>query len=79
MGGTLFRHGKVAGYIVCGSRGALSACRDYDNTGETILLYGNPITLFRTRRQAQRAKDTTIRLNVFPHKELYIMRVATVA
>lgn len=57
--GSQVKHGKLVGYIVADEKGNVgSVCRGLNDPKRgRILLNGKPVTLFRSRRAAQRAID----------------------
>lgn len=76
--GTSRKHAKSVGYIVlCGSgiyTVVGTACHGLKDSGRTLLLGGNPVTLFLTRRAAHRAIDDTKMER--PGERFQILRVA---
>lgn len=60
MNGTMLKHGKTVGYIVLekggwSGGGVGTLCHGYQDARQRILLHGNPVTLFKSRRAAERA------------------------
>lgn len=71
-------HDKAVGYIVyCrgGMGGPTTVCHGA-KPGSIHLLFGNPVTLFKTRRAADRAIAGAVDAGRFRPNELSIVRVA---
>ncbi len=74
--GTMRSHGKKVGYIVLYSTRVGSLCHGYNDPHNRVLLGGNPVTLFTTRRKAQRAIRETVRDDPGRTESFQILRVS---
>lgn len=61
MNGSMRKHGKAVGYLVECDGKVQSACFGYSDANRIVMLGGNPATLFKSRREAQRAIDASVK------------------
>jgi hypothetical protein len=73
------RHGKAVGYVVYSTSGGVGTLCHGEKPGTSLLLFGKPGTLFKSRRRAQAAIDRSIHARLWAAQELMVIPVAPVA